>query len=169
MTLHHGAPVPTVPRTDADPVWLAQQLAQAQWRSASTGGTNCAEVALLPRGITAVRDSLNPDQQPLVLSDAAFEQFADAVIADLFRRPPGLDSNPVTATGKNDLAAEWLATHLDSAAWRFGGSGSIGVAFLPRDVTAFCSPLGQDRRLLIFAQPEITDFFAGIRAGLFRR
>ncbi|MFJ9446445.1 hypothetical protein ACIRRH_31980 [Kitasatospora sp. NPDC101235] len=94
---------------------------------------------------------------------------SSAGYADLFRRPPSLDSNPVTATGKNELTAEWLATHLDSATWRFGGSESIGVAFLPRDVTAFCSPLGQDRRLLIFAQPEITDFFAGIRAGLFRR
>ncbi|PYC82594.1 hypothetical protein C7C46_09525 [Streptomyces tateyamensis] len=169
MTLHVGGPVPNVRRIDADPVWLALQLAQAEWRSASTGGSNCAEVALLPREITAVRDSVNPDLPPLVVSDAGFGQFTDAVTTNLLNRPLHLDADPVTAIGKNSLSTEWLTAQLDFSPWRFGGTESLGVAFLPRGVTALCSPRTEDGRFLIFAQSEIADFFTGIRAGLFRR
>ncbi|WP_030230092.1 DUF397 domain-containing protein [Streptomyces sp. NRRL S-350] len=169
MTLHVGGPVPNVRRINADPVWLARQLAHAEWQSASTGGSNCAEVALLPRDITAVRDSVNPERPPLIVSDAGFGQFVDAVTANLFNGPLGLGRDPVTAIGKNTLSTEWLAAHINLSTWRFGGPESIGVAFLPRAVTAFCSPAGEERRFLIFAQSEITDFFAGIRGGLFRR
>ncbi|MFD3662660.1 DUF397 domain-containing protein [Streptomyces sp. NPDC058659] len=169
MTLHVGGPVPHVRHIDADPAWLARQLAQAEWRSASTGGSNCAEVALLPRDITALRDSVNPDRTPLIMSDIGFGQFSEAVATNLFKRPLHLDADPVTAVGKNTLSTEWLTAQLGVSPWWFGGPESIGVASLPRAVTAFCSPVGQERRFLIFAHSEISDFFAGIRCGLFRR
>ncbi|MFD0370793.1 DUF397 domain-containing protein [Streptomyces sp. NPDC127114] len=166
MTLHVGG---NVRQIDAEPEWLARQLAQAEWRSASTGGSNCAEVALLPRAITAVRDSVNPDQPPLIMSDTGFGQFAGAVSANLFKRPLHLDDDPVTAIGKNSLRTEWVTAQLALPAWQFGGPESIGAAFLPRGVTVLCSPRTGDGRFLIFAQSEITDFFAGIKAGLFDR
>ncbi|MFF3730935.1 DUF397 domain-containing protein [Streptomyces sp. NPDC002476] len=169
MTLHVGGAVPNIRHIDADPAWLARQIAQAEWRSASTGGSNCAEVALLPREITALRDSVNPHRTPLIMSDTGFGQFADAVAMNLFNRPLHLDTDPVTAVGKNTLTTEWLTSQLRLSPWRFGGPESIGVAALPHAVTAFCSPAGQERRFLFFAQSEISDFFAGIRGGLFRR
>ncbi|MGZ2358495.1 DUF397 domain-containing protein [Streptomyces sp. 372A] len=168
MTLHVGG---NVRHVDVDPTWLARQLAQAEWHSASTGGSNCAEVALLPRGITAVRDSVNPDRAPLIVSDSGFKQFADAVTANLFQRPGHLDVDPVTAIGKNSLSVDWLTNQIKVSVWQFAGPESIGVAFLPRGVTAFLGPSHcvERDRFLIFAQSEIAAFFMGIRAGVFRR
>ncbi|MGW4503665.1 DUF397 domain-containing protein [Streptomyces sp. NPDC004436] len=166
MTLHVGG---NVRQLDAEPEWLARQLAQAEWRSASTGGSNCAEVARLPRDITAMRDSVNPDRPPLIMSDGGFRQFAKAVTTDMFDRPAHLNVDPVTATGKNTLSGDWLRSQLDYSDWKFVGPDSIGVTLLPRGVTAFRSPRTGDDRFLIFAQSEIADFFAGIRAGFFRR
>ncbi|MFE0580768.1 DUF397 domain-containing protein [Streptomyces sp. NPDC058874] len=166
MTLHVGG---NVRQIDAEPEWLARQLSQAEWRSASTGGSNCAEVALLPRDITAMRDSVNPDRPPLIMSDAGFGQFTEAVTTNRFDRPAHLGVDPVTAIGKNALSGDWLTSHLGHSAWRFAGPDSIGVAFLPHGVTAFRSPRSGDDQFLIFAQSEITDFFAGIRSGFFRR
>ncbi|MFI9787385.1 DUF397 domain-containing protein [Kitasatospora sp. NPDC051984] len=168
MTLHNSAPAPTT-RIDVDPTWLARQLSRAKWRSASTGGTNCVEIARLACEITAVRDSVNPDRQPLILSDRGFEQVVNSA-AELCHRPLPLDSNAVSATTKNDLHAGWLTGQLDSADWKFGGSESIGVAVLPRGITAFCNPRDQgERQHLIFAQPEIDAFLAGIGDDRFQR
>ena len=56
-------------------------LAQATWRKSSRssgGGSNCVEVACLPRHV-AIRDSRNPHGAALILSPAAFRELTDAL------------------------------------------------------------------------------------------
>jgi hypothetical protein len=59
-------------------------LSQAIWRKAarSTGAnTGCVEVAANLPGVTAVRDSKNPDCGALVLAPDVFAEFLDDVKA----------------------------------------------------------------------------------------
>ncbi|MGI5337676.1 DUF397 domain-containing protein [Streptomyces sp. CA-181903] len=43
----------------------ALDLSGAEWRNASNGGNQCVEIADLPGGGVAVRDSKNPDRTDL--------------------------------------------------------------------------------------------------------
>ncbi|MEU6295307.1 DUF397 domain-containing protein [Streptomyces erythrochromogenes] len=156
--------------TDLDAAWLDSELAEAEWQTASSGGTNCVEVTFLRNGTVAFRDSLNPEQPPLLITDEGYSAFAVAIIRGVLRRPAGLDADPVTATTKNNVAPGWLAAQLGDARWHFTGPESIEVAFLPRDITAFRGPKrGPGSHVLIFASSEIGDFCEGVRCGSFRR
>ncbi|MFD6468772.1 DUF397 domain-containing protein [Streptomyces goshikiensis] len=156
--------------TDLDADRLAEQLAGAEWQTASSGGTNCVEVTFLDSGLVAFRDSLNPEQQPLLSTDGGFQALAASVLGGLLQRPKQLDADPITATTKNELAPDWLALQLANATWHFPGSESIGVAFLPRAITVFCGPdSARGQQALVFADSEINDFSEGIQAGKFRR
>jgi hypothetical protein len=56
-------------------------LSKAVWRKASSStvqNDNCVEVARVP-DIVALRDSKDPNGPKLILSHAAFRQFADAL------------------------------------------------------------------------------------------
>nr|BEK67484.1 hypothetical protein KPHV_47110 [Kitasatospora purpeofusca] len=157
-------------KNDLDPAWLAHRLGGAEWLTASSGGTNCVEVAFLDRGIVAIRDSVNPKRHPLLLTDAGFAVFANGIRSGLLQRPAQIGADPVTAITKNDLDPHWLAGQLAQATWKFAGPGNVGVAFLPRAVTAFCGAGSNSEPLvLIFADSEITDFSEGIRSGRFQR
>ncbi|MFF2545088.1 DUF397 domain-containing protein [Kitasatospora sp. NPDC058063] len=165
MTPHH----PDSVTANLTAGWLAQQLAAAHWQSASTGGSNCVEVARLPQAITAIRDSLNPQQEPLVLSDQKFEDFAHTIINGKLRMATHLCADPITADTKNELPRGWLAQQLAGAQWQSAStndSDCIETAFLPRAITAF-----RDRRKnsLIFAASEINDFADGLANGRFHR
>ncbi|WP_063759636.1 DUF397 domain-containing protein [Kitasatospora sp. NRRL B-11411] len=156
--------------TDLDAARLDSELAEAAWQTASSGGTNCVEVTFLRNGMVAFRDSLNPEQPPLLITDEGFSAFTVAIMRGALRRPTPLDADPVTATTKNDVAPDWLAAQLADARWHFTGPESIEVAFLPRAITAFRGPnSGPDSQVLIFADSEISDFYEGVRCGIFRR
>ncbi|MFF1906391.1 DUF397 domain-containing protein [Kitasatospora sp. NPDC058218] len=156
--------------TDLDAARLASELAGAEWQTASSGGTNCVEVTFLKNGVVAFRDSLNPEQQPLLISDGGFAAFTVGILGGLFQRPTRLDADPVTATTKNNLPPVWLAEQLTEAQWHFAGSESLEVAFLPRAITAFREPNSTPgSHVLIFANSEISDFYEGVRNGRFRR
>lgn len=61
----------------------ASDLSTAAWRkaSASAGENNCVEVADLPRGGVAIRDSKNPGREPLRFDAAEWAAFREGVIA----------------------------------------------------------------------------------------
>ncbi|WP_043469274.1 DUF397 domain-containing protein [Kitasatospora sp. MBT66] len=156
--------------TDLDAARLADQLAGAEWQTASSGGTNCVEVTFLDSGLVAFRDSLNPEQQPLLSTDEGFQSLTASVLGGLLQRPKQLGADPITATTKNELAPDWLAVQLAKAVWQYPGPESIGVAFLPRAITVFCGPdNARGQHVLVFADSEINDFSEGIRVGKFRR
>ncbi|GAB7185714.1 DUF397 domain-containing protein [Kitasatospora sp. NPDC001095] len=69
-----------------DPVWVEQQLERADWITASTGGSNCLEVAFLDRGMVGFRDSLNKAKDTLLLSSGEWEDFLAGAKAGLFDR-----------------------------------------------------------------------------------
>ncbi|WP_327315942.1 DUF397 domain-containing protein [Streptomyces sp. NBC_01235] len=58
-------------------------LTTAIWRKASASGGegNCVEVAQLPDGARAVRDSKNPDREPLRFTASEWAAFREGVIA----------------------------------------------------------------------------------------
>jgi hypothetical protein len=60
---------------------MEARLTQATWRksSFSGGAGNCVEVAGSLPGAVGVRDSKNPDGQPLVFTTLAWRTFADKV------------------------------------------------------------------------------------------
>ncbi|MFF3015896.1 DUF397 domain-containing protein [Streptomyces sp. NPDC057939] len=156
--------------TDLDAARLADQLAGAEWQTASSGGTNCVEVTFLDSGMVAFRDSLNPEQQPLLITDRGFQTFTVGILGGLLQGPKPLDADAITATAKNYLPPDWLAGQLTEARWHFPGPESIGVTFLPRGVTVFRGPDStQEQHVLVFADSEISDFYEGIRSGKFYR
>ncbi|MFF1647116.1 DUF397 domain-containing protein [Streptomyces sp. NPDC058240] len=61
-------------------------LTDAIWRksSASAGEHECVEIAELPGGGRAVRDSKNPDRAPLCFTATEWAAFRVGVIADEF-------------------------------------------------------------------------------------
>ncbi|MEV8322211.1 DUF397 domain-containing protein [Kitasatospora sp. NPDC056731] len=69
-----------------DPTWVKDQLERAEWMTASTGGSNCLEVAFLDRGIVSFRDSLNPDKDPLILAWGEWADFLVGAKAGRFDR-----------------------------------------------------------------------------------
>jgi hypothetical protein len=61
----------------------ALDISAAAWRkaSASAGEGNCVEIADLPGGGVAVRDSKNPGREPLRFDAAEWAAFREGVIA----------------------------------------------------------------------------------------
>jgi hypothetical protein len=74
-------------KNDLDPAWIADQLAAAQWRSASSGGQTCVEVAFLDQGIVALRDSKNPHKPAHLFDDAEYDTFIAGIMRGELRRP----------------------------------------------------------------------------------
>lgn len=70
-----------------DPAWLESQLVGARWKTASSGGTTCIEVAFLPCGIVALRDSKNPTKPAHIFNDAEYESFVAGILRGELRRP----------------------------------------------------------------------------------
>lgn len=60
----------------------AEDLSVAKWRkaSASAGENDCVEVAELPHGARAVRDSKNPEREPLRFTASEWAAFRAGVI-----------------------------------------------------------------------------------------
>ncbi|MEV7778501.1 DUF397 domain-containing protein [Kitasatospora sp. NPDC088351] len=58
-------------------------LSNANWTksSASAGEHECVEIAVLPGGARAVRDSKNPDRPALLFTEAEWHAFRTGVIA----------------------------------------------------------------------------------------
>ncbi|WP_329218372.1 DUF397 domain-containing protein [Streptomyces sp. NBC_01485] len=58
-------------------------LSEAIWRKASASGAehDCVEVAQLPGGARAVRDSKNPSREPLRFTASEWAAFQEGVIA----------------------------------------------------------------------------------------
>ncbi|GGM71474.1 hypothetical protein GCM10010106_17190 [Thermopolyspora flexuosa] len=75
-------------RDAIDPAWLETQLRNAQWRTSSfsSGGTNCIQVAFLDRGLVAIRDSKQPQNPPLLFSDAEYDAFVKGIEHGELRR-----------------------------------------------------------------------------------
>jgi hypothetical protein len=61
----------------------AYDLSGAMWRKASASGAehDCVEVTHIPGGASAVRDSKNPDQEPLRFTASEWAAFRKSVIA----------------------------------------------------------------------------------------
>jgi hypothetical protein len=61
----------------------ACDLAGVIWRKASASGAenNCVEIAQLPGGARAVRDSKNPDREPLRFTASEWAAFREGVVA----------------------------------------------------------------------------------------
>ncbi|MFF2075406.1 DUF397 domain-containing protein [Kitasatospora sp. NPDC058162] len=74
-------------KNDLDPAWLEEQLAGAEWQTASSGGTNCVEVAFLDSAIVAIRDSKNTHKPPHIFDDAEYDAFVDGIMRGKLRRP----------------------------------------------------------------------------------
>ncbi|WP_051947596.1 DUF397 domain-containing protein [Streptomyces scabiei] len=68
---------------DAKAALYAEDLGAANWRkaSASAGENDCVEVAELPYGARAVRDSKNPEREPLRFTESEWAAFRAGVIA----------------------------------------------------------------------------------------
>lgn len=62
------------------------ELARAVWRASSYSAAsgNCVEVADLPNGIRAVRDSKNPRDVVLIFTSGEWQAFTVGVLADEF-------------------------------------------------------------------------------------
>ncbi|WP_371500273.1 DUF397 domain-containing protein [Kitasatospora sp. NBC_00374] len=73
-------------KNSLDPTWVQAQYDQAEWQTASSGGTNCVEIAFLARGLVGMRDSLNPDQHPLLFTEGEYDDFVDGLTAGKLRR-----------------------------------------------------------------------------------
>ncbi|SHI18653.1 DUF397 domain-containing protein [Streptomyces sp. 3214.6] len=61
----------------------AYDLTEAIWRKSSASGAenNCVEVAVLPDGARAVRDSKNPGREPLRFTASEWAAFREGVAA----------------------------------------------------------------------------------------
>ncbi|MEV6986237.1 DUF397 domain-containing protein [Sphaerisporangium sp. NPDC051017] len=60
----------------------AYDLSDATWRKSSASGAenNCVEIADLPGGAKAVRDSKNPDRDPLRFTSSEWAAFRGGVL-----------------------------------------------------------------------------------------
>lgn len=76
-------------KNDLDPAWVESQLRDAQWQtsSASSGGTNCVQIAFLDQGIVALRDSKNIKKAPHLFSDSEYDAFVCGIQNGELRRP----------------------------------------------------------------------------------
>ncbi|MEV7969431.1 DUF397 domain-containing protein [Sphaerisporangium sp. NPDC088356] len=70
---------------DPKPDLYAHDLSTAQWRksSASAAENDCVEITNLPNGAKAVRDSKNPDIEPLRLNDSGWAAFRQGILHGL--------------------------------------------------------------------------------------
>ena len=68
---------------DARDVLYSFDLTEAIWRKASASGAehDCVEVAALPDGARAVRDSKNPISEPLRFTAPGWAAFRHGIIA----------------------------------------------------------------------------------------
>ncbi|MBV9025516.1 MAG: DUF397 domain-containing protein [Streptomycetaceae bacterium] len=73
-------------KNNLDPAWIADQLADAQWQTASSGARTCVEVAFLDRGIVALRDSKNPHKPAHLFDDAEYDAFIAGIMRGELRR-----------------------------------------------------------------------------------
>lgn len=75
-------------KNELDPAWVESQLRDAQWQtsSASSGGTNCVQIAFLGQGIVALRDSKNIDKAPHLFTDSEYDAFIDGIARGELRR-----------------------------------------------------------------------------------
>jgi hypothetical protein len=64
-------------------------LGTAVWHksSRSNGQGNCVEVAFLPEGGVAVRNSRDPDGSVLIFTSSEYDAFVEGVAAGELRRP----------------------------------------------------------------------------------
>lgn len=64
----------------------AADLTAATWRKSSFTGNNgqCVEIAQLPAGAIAIRDSKNPHREPLRFTSAEWSAFLNGVHAGEF-------------------------------------------------------------------------------------
>ncbi|GAA4656072.1 DUF397 domain-containing protein [Streptomyces chumphonensis] len=69
--------------TDVKARLYTHDLTGAIWRKASASGPehDCVEVAELPEGARAVRDSKNPEREPLRFTASEWAAFRQGVIA----------------------------------------------------------------------------------------
>ena len=75
-------------KNDLDRAWVESQLRDAQWQtsSASSGGTNCVQIAFLDGGIVALRDSKNIDKAPHLFTDSEYDAFVAGILHGELRR-----------------------------------------------------------------------------------
>lgn len=68
---------------DAKAELYARDLTGAIWRKASASGAehDCVEIAELPGGARAVRDSKNPGHEPLRFTATEWNAFQEGVVA----------------------------------------------------------------------------------------
>jgi hypothetical protein len=67
-----------------------EKTADLNWRKASysgNGGGNCVEIAALPNGGRAVRDSKDPNGTVLILSAAQWDELRGSILRDT-QSPP---------------------------------------------------------------------------------
>ncbi|MFJ4710243.1 DUF397 domain-containing protein [Streptomyces anulatus] len=64
----------------------AHDLSDSIWRKSSASGAehDCVEIAELPGGARAVRDSKNPERPPLCFTASEWAAFRAGVLADEF-------------------------------------------------------------------------------------
>jgi hypothetical protein len=69
--------------TDRKSDLYALDLADAAWRKSSVSGAenDCVEIAELPGGARAVRDSKNPEREPLRFTASEWAAFRAGVLA----------------------------------------------------------------------------------------
>ncbi|MEV0125478.1 DUF397 domain-containing protein [Streptomyces sp. NPDC050703] len=69
--------------TDRKTELYEQELHDTVWRKATASGAenDCVEVAELPHGARAVRDSKNPEREPLRFTASEWAAFRAGVIA----------------------------------------------------------------------------------------
>jgi Domain of unknown function (DUF397) len=65
--------------TDFDPALLTKDLAAATWKSASSGGQTCVEVAVLNNNTIAIRDSKDTSGPALTFPASTYTAFLEAV------------------------------------------------------------------------------------------
>jgi hypothetical protein len=70
------------PKTDL----YTHDLSIAKWHksSASAAENDCVEITNLPNGAKAVRDSKNPDREPLRVNDSGWATFRQGILDGLF-------------------------------------------------------------------------------------